>query len=459
MADYQRNFLDALAGGYQFGQQIKERREENKLKGLASLAYGTPKENRRNVLAEMAGVSPQFAQAQAKQWNADDDNDRQELVRMARFIRNAPPESQAAAYTSTVLPQLRARGMNAPEWTPETQDTILKTVAALTQYDDVSETPAGLREFNALTQGLSPDDVVAARRVKLGLDGRASSAGYSQVKFTGPDGRERIGVMNGRTGQIDLPDGTSFNPQTGAISQTQGEAPAPTRANLEQDASLANDLIAAGVPEAQVDAFLAQRGKRAQGMAPQQAAAATGGAFVGPSKAEEAFATETAKQQAQMQFAPQAAQQDAQAAAMKTAAEESAKSGAERAKKLPQYQNVMRGLNRIDAALKALDGKFVNTGPIDQYLVSMSKEGQELRAAVGAIQNDMLALTRVPGVGSQSDLEAKIANMKWPDLAYDPTVNQNNLAQLRAFMRDFGGSSGETAPVRRRWNPSTGSLE
>ncbi len=130
MADYQRNFMDALTGGFQFGQQIKQQRDENQLKGLAALAYGTPKDQRQPVLQQMAGISPKFAEQQKKSWNADDQADQEELISMARFIQQAPPEQKAAAYTS-ILPKLRDRGMQAPEWGPDTQDMILKTVDSL----------------------------------------------------------------------------------------------------------------------------------------------------------------------------------------------------------------------------------------------------------------------------------------------------------------------------------------
>lgn len=164
MADYQSNFLNALQGGYNFGQQIKQQRDENQLKGLAALAYGTPKDQRQPVLQQMAGISPQFAEQQKKSWNADDEADREELVRMAQFIRKAPPEQQAAAY-SQILPKLRERGMQAPDWTPETQDVILKTVNALaSSYGDATATNpyAGLPSDIQSLKLLQSDPTLAA---------------------------------------------------------------------------------------------------------------------------------------------------------------------------------------------------------------------------------------------------------------------------------------------------------
>lgn len=96
--------------------------------------------------------------------------------------------------------------------------------------------PAGLREFNELTRIASDPNETPERRqaasVRLGMTGRASSAGYSLVKFTGADGRPRVGTLNGQTGRIDTPDGLSFSPSAVQITGigAQGYAPdAPTQ--------------------------------------------------------------------------------------------------------------------------------------------------------------------------------------------------------------------------------------
>lgn len=62
--------------------------------------------------------------------------------------------------------------------------------------------PAGLREFEALTKGLSPEEKERAIRIHLGLEGRASSAGFDWQKVLGPDGRERLVMVDPRTGQV-----------------------------------------------------------------------------------------------------------------------------------------------------------------------------------------------------------------------------------------------------------------
>ena len=100
-------------------------------------------------------------------------------------------------------------------------------------------------------------------------------------------------------------------------------------------------------------------------------------------------------------------------------------------------------------------------------------QGQELDAAVGAIQNSVLALTRVPGIGAQSDLEARQAMLQYPSLDKAPEVNKRTLENLKLFMLDlaraYEAATQEDAQVaspkpspsgnRLRFNPATGDFE
>ena len=170
-------------------------------------------------------------------------------------------------------------------------------------------------------------------------------------------------------------------------------------------------------------------------------AAPTGTPLVGRRKEDEARAVAQAQSDVELSNLPTKLDMQTQADIAKSRGVEQAKSEQERASneraKTAQLNNVDRGLTRIDAALKALSGRLVDTGPIDGRLMVSTPQGQELEAAVGAIQNDMLALTRVPGIGSQSDLEAKIANLKYPSIYNHPSVNAANVQQLKAFMGDL----------------------
>lgn len=355
--DYQQNFLASLAGGLQFGQDLKRQRDQTQLKGLASLAYGAPREQRQGQLAEMAKLDPGFAQAQQKAWNAEDDRDQKELISMARFIKKAPPEQQAAAYTNVVLPRLRARGMEAPDWSQDTQDTILQTVDALAQWDvDPSDTPTGYRDFELTTKaaGYTPgsSEYQQAARVKLGIEGRASNAGYGFFEIEGPDGRKRMGRNNPRTGAREIYDeSTGDFVQIGGVGGVGGGngggfntqppmAPGrPTTAAEDQQFSarmngIVRRLQERGFTPEQIETALPafeEAENQASGAAmgdwgnpdslPTQPRRTPFGAGPGRTKEEEAAAVEGAQLDTRLNYADRLATAEANAAAQKKMAE------------------------------------------------------------------------------------------------------------------------------------------
>lgn len=181
---------------------------------------------------------------------------------------------------------------------------------------------------------------------------------------------------------------------------------------------------------------------------PQQWNEAADGAQANiPQQLRKAPAEITPYQQAQLQLSQQSAvragnaEQRAQAEFERKAANpinpQAQKEQAAIRAKVPQLQNAIRGLDRIDSALKGLSGKVIDTGPMDAMVQKYTPAGQELDAAVGGIQNSVLALTRVPGIGSQSDLEARVAMLQYPSLDKPPEVNKRTLANLKLFMRDL----------------------
>src|SRR5690606_29591383 len=123
---------------------------------------------------------------------------KQRLGIMASALTNSPEQLRPLIYRS-VVSELRQLGLQPPdEYTPEIDAVAQRLAAVLTGQGG---TPAQLRYFQAMTQGLPPEEVEQARRVALGIAGRASSAGMSLQKVTGPDGREYVVVFDPRTGQ------------------------------------------------------------------------------------------------------------------------------------------------------------------------------------------------------------------------------------------------------------------
>lgn len=99
-----------------------------------------------------------------------------------------------AATLKAMNPEQRA--IQLEQWTPELKERAGMTDAmiagglddgeldylmnALSQYKPIAS-DAGTREFNSLTQGLNDQDVERARRIKLGLDPRASTSAQERI--------------------------------------------------------------------------------------------------------------------------------------------------------------------------------------------------------------------------------------------------------------------------------------
>jgi len=99
---------------------------------------------------------------------------------------------------------------------------------------------------------------------------------------------------------------------------------------------------------------------------------------------------------------------------------------------------IERGLQRLEAAVDTLSNNaFFDGGPLDQYALAPTKIGQEMEQATGSIMPALTALTRVPGVGSQSDWEGRLNMMQLPSVKYSPEVNKRAIAGLRQFINDL----------------------
>lgn len=137
--------------------------------------------------------------------------------------------------------------------------------------------------------------------------------------------------------------------------------------------------------------------------------------------------------------------------ATETAAESKARRDA--ALKLPRVDAAVRRLDRVSSAVESLASGLVDGGPIDAVALKYTPKGQELASAVASLLPELTALTRVPGIGSQSDLETRLASLQLPSLEFSPEINRRTLAELKTFMQDLAdayktmaGDSGEAAP-------------
>lgn len=138
-------------------------------------------------------------------------------------------------------------------------------------------------------------------------------------------------------------------------------------------------------------------------------------------------------------------------------------------KQAAQLPSLLRRIERVSKASEALSLGFgVNGGPLDQYALKVSEPGIELDAAVGQLRSMLMPFVRVPGVGSQSDLEARLDGLQYPDASQPPAVRKRNIDELNAFVADLsrayttiikGGNAPAQQSQERTYNPKTGKIE
>lgn len=106
--------------------------------------------------------------------------------------------------------------------------------------------------------------------------------------------------------------------------------------------------------------------------------------------------------------------------------------------KMPRVAAALRRADRLGQAIETISkGTFVNGGPADAKVLQYTDDGREVMAASAQLMPELQALTRVPGIGSQSDLEARLASLAMPSLEMPPEVNRRSQAELVAFINDL----------------------
>lgn len=436
--------LDLMGHVQQQGQLGRERGQQTRLGQLAGQSYTAPQDQRAGILSQMASISPQAAQSQQQQFRAGDTDRVAQLSQKAKlFVGMAKSGNQqaiAGMYPEIAREARELFGTNVPDAYDPSFLPGIEQFAALgdrqqasgvqsTYIDDRGQRIAILRDGSTQVLGNNApnNQIIDTGNGFFGVNKGNLQAAPVQVGGATQQQAPQPGMYQTPQGIVRLGDDLSPEQREAAMADaaqggTAQNVSLPARNASPQQYGGGEQLRSAPKPQAPTE--LERRMALAQGMnaSPEELRALVMGnaSTKGPSAAE---------------------QKDALA----------------RKAKQPQVANAVRGLGRIEQALKGLSGGLVNTGPLDQYATRYTKAGQELEAAVGGIQNSLLSLTRVPGIGSQSDLEARIAGMQYPSLEKDPEVNKRTVENLRAFIADLQQAYQlADAPVSGDTKPSSG---
>jgi hypothetical protein len=129
--------------------------------------------------------------------------------------------------------------------------------------------------------------------------------------------------------------------------------------------------------------------------------------------------------------------------------------------KMPRVAAAKRRALRLSQAVESIGkNSFFDGGPADAKTLQYTEQGRELIASAAQLMPELQALTRVPGIGSQSDLEARLASLALPSLEMDPNTNARSMAELQAFIDDLeaaystAAAGGQVADVPEEAGPA-----
>lgn len=479
--------------------------------GEKGRARGMENAFRRDSMAALQGDQDAFLRqaaidpAAAVQTQQAGDVNAKRIRGAAKYMQQAlesqnPAQAQGA--WNAVRPYLsKVTGKGAPEAWDDGMRPAMEQLLAKTAYLELADAngmPAGFREFQmtAAAAGLKPGtpEYQQAANIALGREGRAATGGFGFEMFKGLDGRERPGRQNPRTGEIEIYNETTGNFEpigagrglglSGGTSQRvpvgpMGAAAAPmptggTQAAIDQIMASANQMIASGIPEAQVNAWVQQQANPAGGAsrpatapAPQMVQtggplppaidyqrgglAANPGLGVSRTPEEQAAATARAQEEVELRYLPARQQIETQGAVDRARQESEVKMTADRAAgqyekdaALRLYETGMQGLG------EGLAG--ATTGPLVGLLPAVTTEQQIAEGGVAAMAPILKQLFRSAGEGTFTDKDQDLLMAMIPTRTDTPGARAAKLQNIdrivRAKLSAPSQQGGAPIPVR-----------
>lgn len=411
--------MDFYARGIQAFEQGRARTARNRLAELSSAALSAPVEQRGQFAPQIAALDPDagfsFEQGIQRQQQAMQAESERKIGNMAKLLSVAPPEARGGLY-ARIAPGLRDMGYEAPEaWS-----------------DDMMPVVQQLAGGGQPQQGRGPITLAPGSVVFDPMTGREIYRNEPQAKSQ-PIAR----IPDGMGGEI-----AGYNTPNGFVPI--GDAPAspalPYRVNLQglqpESVALARQQIEADMGRSLSDSEWAQIS------APQ--AAPRIGRNPPPQRAQ---FRQLSPQEVAAEGFPQGTivernTQTGETKVIRTPDAGTLKEQREIRAKAPRLNAVVRSLSNISSALGDLNAGastmgLAGTGPIDQFVTGFTPEGGRLNQAVSDLQANLMALTRVPGIGTQSDLETRLDSLRYPGLERGQAANNQALEGLAFFISDL----------------------
>lgn len=407
--------------------------------GLAGLAMNSQGDKRQSALAKLAGVD---ANAAYKIKQQTDEQDYSGLVKAANVMRAFKGTPQADQAYASLAPRISQQyGIEMPS---QLDDTVWQAV------DQIAQAAGGSTSDNVQSTFIDPEGNLNY----LSRGGQTVNTGKRVSDKFSPMVDPVTGQVSGYSSR-----GNNLAP-TFAGNQSSGMSEGDLTTYLNALNAKGQELVAAGNDKAQVNAWM-----------DDQIANLPKVFIASPSQARVNVKPEAPKSQSRPMSAQEIASYGLPAGTSATIdsngsvnvlnkpmAEPKKQADANVVKQAAQLPSLLRRIQRVADASGKLGFAGVDGGPIDQMALKYSPSGQELESAVGQLRAMLLPFVRVPGVGSQSDLEARLDALQYPDASQPPAVRKRNIDELNAFVKDLSnvyttmikGGQAPAAPASNR---------
>lgn len=452
----------------------KSEGEAQKLKGLASLAYGSSQADRQSILGQMAGISTNFAAKQEEAFNSQEDRRKGQLVDMARGWRNVPKEQRQAYYERFIAPAVGQMGFgDLGQYNEASIDGIADQILAAygggkaqNPYDGLPSdiqslkllqsdpTLAALDKERRQYSGMVPKLVETSQGMGWGTPG----AGIDLAPINGVAGGGQQAPVQAPQIFADL--GQKYGIQPTSVTRTpERNRQVGGVANSYHLTGQAADFVVPQQQKAQFIQDVRQNGYEAidegDHIHIEPAGRRGGGApniaqpFQKPQAPSDldrrlAMADQmgaTAEEKRRMVIGGDSGR-DAQRI--------SAKDATTARQKITQIRAARQQINSARQAFQKLKGTF-SAGLGGQYLPT--PEGQAFDRAIANLAPLITAVTRVPGVGAMSDYESKLQNAALPSRGTYEDVTAQQFQDLENLLNTVEGgyndllSGGQAGPT------------
>lgn len=185
------SFMDSIYAGKDRFVQDQERKRQETTRKL----FGDALQNKPDALTQLYGVDPATALKVKESNQGDRVKGAQFMHRAATVLKSTPDDQKSIVYTRLMQeakanPYVAEFTQGLPDqYDPSIMQHVDGLIGMAGMYEDQPKSTNGEMEFfKNLTTGLSPEDELKARRIRLKLDGGASSAALQYKEVTQPDG-------------------------------------------------------------------------------------------------------------------------------------------------------------------------------------------------------------------------------------------------------------------------------